>query len=184
MYEEIYEQHPIQYWGKLKPHHNHSGRGQWRQRENKYRLCAYGFQCRHCQSYVYTQPDYSGVQNRNHCPFCLRSRHVDHLQPGDRLSACKAVMQPIGLTVKQSHNKYGEGRYGELMLIHQCNECGKISINRVAADDWRDSLMEIYYASSGLALPTQQMLEASGIRLLHAEDLKLVVNQLHGILQN
>jgi hypothetical protein len=142
------------------------------------------FTCRHCQSYVYTQPIYSGVQNRNHCPYCLWSRHVDLTQPGDRMSACKAVMQPIGLTVKHGRNKYGNARSGELMLIHRCSDCGKISINRVAADDLSESLLEIFHASTGMDSLTQSKLEVSGIRLLRGEDIWLVINQLHGITQH
>jgi hypothetical protein len=184
MFEETYE-HPLtEYWEKLKPHQSHFDRGQWRQRENSSRENVFGFLCRHCQAYVYALPTISGVQNRNHCPFCLWSRHVDHSQAGDRMSPCKAIMQPIGLTVKQSRNKYENGGYGELMLIHRCSECAKLSINRIAADDWPDRLMETFYASAMLDAPMQQQLAASGIRLLLEEDVKLVVSQIHGIMQN
>jgi hypothetical protein len=142
------------------------------------------FLCRHCQAYVYTQPMISGVQNRNHCPFCLWSRHVDHFHPGDRMSACKAVMQPIGLTVKPSRNKYGDEKTGELMLIHRCSDCNRLSINRIAADDLSERLMEIFYTSGKLDSSTLQLLELSGIRLLHEEDVKLVISQLYGIMEN
>lgn len=142
------------------------------------------FTCLQCQAAVYTQPMISGVKNRNHCPFCLWSRHVDHTQPGDRMSACKAIMQPIGLTVKRRRNKYGGGTYGELMLIHRCCECGKLSINRIAADDQAVRLMEIFYASLGLDTSTLNQLEVSGIHLLQGEDVKLVARQLQGIVNN
>jgi hypothetical protein len=175
MYEEIYEQSSIQYWEKLKYNQRH-----WRQPEKKYRDGVYGFQCRHCQAYVYTQPAFSGVLNRNHCPYCLWSRHVDHCQTGDRMSACKAIMRPIGLTVKRSRNKYRAGIVGELMLVHRCNECGKLSINRVAADDQADRLMELYQGSLSLDACIQEQLEADNIQLLQGEDVKLVVNQLWG----
>ncbi len=184
MFEETYE-HPLtEYWRKLKPQQSHFDRGQWRQRENNTRESMHGFQCRHCQAYVYALPTFSGVQNRNHCPFCLRSRHVDHTQPGDRMSPCKAIMQPIGLTVKQGRNKYANGGYGELMLIHRCSECGKLSINRIAADDWPDRLMETFCASSELEMYVLKQIEASGIRLLQEQDLNLVISQIHGIMQN
>ena len=139
------------------------------------------FTCRHCQLKVYTQPIISGVQNRNHCPYCLWSRHVDHTQPGDRMSACKAIMQPIGLTIKHGRNKYGNRWNSELMLIHCCSECGKLSINRIAADDLAERLMGIFHASLQLDLLTRQYLKASGIRLLQGVDHKLVINQLYGI---
>jgi len=100
------------------------------------------------------------------------------------MSACKAIMQPIGLTVKRSHNKYGLETYGELMLIHRCSECGKLSINRIAADDQIERLMEIFWASLGLDSPIQRQLDGSGIHLLREEDVKLIICQLHGITQN
>jgi hypothetical protein len=96
------------------------------------------------------------------------------------MSACKAVMQPIGVTIKHSRNKYGNHWDGELMLIHRCCDCGKLSINRIAADDLIESLMDIFQSSFELDLHTQQNLKASGIRLLQEADHKLVVNQLCG----
>ena len=142
------------------------------------------FICRQCQAVVYTHPMISGVNNRNHCPYCLCSRHVDHSQPGDRMSACKAIMQPIGLTVKRGRNKYDVEINGELMLIHRCCECGKLSINRIAADDLIERLMEIFWASLGLDSAAQRQLEVSGIRLLRSADTKLIMSQLHGNPQN
>jgi len=142
------------------------------------------FKCHYCQAHVCTHPILSGVNNRNHCPYCLRSRHIDLLQAGDRMSACKAIMEPIGLTVKQRQKKYGNGRTGELMLIHRCSECGKLSINRVAADDLTERLMDIFYTSFELDVITQQQLKASGIQLLLGADHKLVTTQLHGMIQH
>ena len=141
------------------------------------------FKCLSCGAGVYTQPWLSGVQNRNHCPFCLSSRHLDHAQPGDRLSACKALMQPIGLTMKRCRNKYGKLLTGELMLIHQCGDCGKLSINRIAADDMLDRLMEIFNASMSLKESQLTQLEASGIQPLTGEDAWMVELQLLGITQ-
>ena len=33
---------------------------------------------------------------RDHCPFCLFSKHVD-INPGDRRNLCKGLLQPIGI---------------------------------------------------------------------------------------
>ena len=120
------------------------------------------FSCRYCQAHVYTQPLLSGVHNRNHCPYCLWSRHVDLHKPGDRLSACKAIMQPIGLTVKPGRDKFGMDCFGELMLIHRCKDCGKLSINRIAADDITERLLEIFYASIGTDAHTHVSLRSEG----------------------
>ena len=59
------------------------------------------FKCENCGSIVSTEREAAGVNNRNHCPICLWSKHVDKFKAGDRKSACKAKMQPIGLTVKK-----------------------------------------------------------------------------------
>jgi hypothetical protein len=142
------------------------------------------FLCRYCHAPVSSHPMLSGVQNRNHCPYCLRSRHVDHAKVGDRLSACKAIMQPIGLTIKRSQDKYGKTRLGELMVIHQCKACGKLSINRIAADDLADRLIEIFYASISLEISVKEQLFANAIHLLQEDEWHLVAMRLHGISQN
>ena len=142
-----------------------------------------GFRCMWCQAHIYTQSFISGVQNRNHCPFCLHSRHVDLEQAGDRLSACKAVMQPIGLTVKHNRNRYGDETSGEMMLIHRCNGCGKLSINRIAADDLVEKLMEIFVSSTSLDPLTLDQLDLYGIRTLTQEDAELVTRQLLGVFE-
>jgi len=101
------------------------------------------FTCRHCGRYVSADNRLAGVNHRNHCPYCLCSRHVDLWQPGDRLSACKAVMRPVGLTVKRSFKKYASPGSGEIMLVHRCADCSKISINRIAADDDEELIAQL-----------------------------------------
>ena len=156
--------------------HQHQTRWKKRPLEN-------AFRCLHCEASVHTQPVISGVQNRNHCPYCLCSRHVDLVEAGDRMSACKAIMQPLGLTVKPGRNKYGQTTCGELMLIHRCNACGKLSINRLAADDLVERLLEIYFISLGLDTSTRRELLLRGIYILEHEDSYLVTSQLQGVRQ-
>lgn len=100
------------------------------------------------------------------------------------MSACKAIMEPIGLSVKQRQKKYASRGTGELMLIHRCRDCCKVSINRIAADDLTDRLLDIFYKSFELDVFTQQHLKNSGIRLLQGEDHNLVATQLHGMTQH
>ncbi len=77
-----------------------------------------------------------GTKNRNHCPFCLWSLHVDKEIPGDRYDTCQGMMEPVGLTFKdEGIDKYGKKRQGEIMLVHQCQKCGKENKNRIAGDD-------------------------------------------------
>ena len=44
---------------------------------------AASFRCIHCGAHVVTSPLYAGVLNRNHCPYCLWSRHLDLFAAGD-----------------------------------------------------------------------------------------------------
>lgn len=82
------------------------------------------FTCGHCQRYVGPLP--SGGRNRNHCPYCLYSRHVDAERSGDRASACKGMMEPIGVFERPN---------GEEVIVHRCVKCGFERFNRVGADD-------------------------------------------------
>jgi hypothetical protein len=136
-----------------------------------------GFLCCHCHAYVSSAEFLSRVHNRNHCPYCLWSRHLDLYDPGDRLSACKSTMMPIGLTVKLIAKKYGEG-FGELMLVHSCSDCGHHSINRIAADDDSDLLLELFEASIRLKSNERRLLKLEGIEVLNGSQKKLVQAQL------
>lgn len=138
------------------------------------------FTCTHCHCPVSSDRFQSGVRNRNHCPYCLWSRHLDLNKPADRLCACKAGMQPIGLTIKPSRNKYGAGQGGELMLIHICTGCRKISINRIAADDNPSLLLEIFHRSGKVNDTQKNRLNLSGIRLLGFADKEIVYTRLFG----
>ena len=145
----------------------------------KYPAASFGdFRCAHCHNLVPSTPIVSGVNNRNHCPYCLWSFHLDLFIAGDRLSACKGQMRPIGLTMKKSRNKYRLGAGGELMLIHQCVECRTLSINRIAADDHPVSVMDVFHQSRLLSCQLHAEMESQGILLLEEEE--IVTLQLYG----
>ena len=93
--------------------------------------CYDTFTCRVCGRLVVSAG--AGSDHRNHCPNCLTSLHVDQ-EPGDRSADCGGIMDPIGVWVR--------GR-GEWAIIHRCRRCGKLSSNRVAADDNPMKLMSI-----------------------------------------
>lgn len=139
-----------------------------------------GFKCLHCHQDISVAVSLSGVNNRNHCPYCLWSRHLDLHTAGDRLAACKEKMQPIGLTLKHARNKYAQTAQGELMLIHRCIECQQVSINRIAADDDARTIMEVLYASFDLDASTRERLEQQGIQVLAARHAQMVQMQLLG----
>lgn len=93
--------------------------------------CMESFICSVCGAAV--APENAGSSHRNHCPNCLSSIHADN-RPGDRASLCRGIMDPIGVWVKKN---------GEWAIIHRCRTCGKLSSNRIAADDNQALLMSI-----------------------------------------
>ena len=56
------------------------------------------FRCVKCKQQVDTLS--FGTTQRNHCPQCLWSRHVDNF-PGDRKAACGGPMEPPAVFVAQ-----------------------------------------------------------------------------------
>jgi hypothetical protein len=142
------------------------------------------FRCAHCHGIVSSTHILSGVNNRNHCPYCLWSCHLDLFAAGDRLSACKAPMKPIGLTLKKGRNKYQRMAdhmpRGELMLIHECIECKVLSINRIAADDDSGTVMTVFQDSLMLDYQIHHRCLENGILILMAEDSEVVHTQLYG----
>jgi len=131
------------------------------------------FTCDHCHEFVAVTKEMA-VQNRNHCPFCLWSKHVDDKKPGDRKAFCQGLMEPIGLTFKKTKNKYKKDAVGELMLIHRCVKCGKIEINRIAADDTTETIMDMFAASQNQEEPL------GTIKKLTKEDAPTLLSQLFG----
>jgi len=81
------------------------------------------FRCASCSRQVSAEAP--GTRNRNHCPYCLWSLHVDG-ESGDRTSDCRGAMEPVAVWVK---------RNGEWALVHRCQRCGALCSNRVAGDD-------------------------------------------------
>jgi DNA-directed RNA polymerase subunit RPC12/RpoP len=86
-----------------------------------------GFTCEHCGREVLPL---SNGSYRNHCPFCLFSKHVD-IMPGDRMNECGGLMKPIGLKYKP-----GKG----FQIIHKCLRCmdervSKTAENTIQPDD-------------------------------------------------
>lgn len=143
-------------------------------------LATFGdFRCAHCHALVSSAHLLSGVNNRNHCPYCLWSCHLDLFAAGDRLSACKAPMRPVGLTMKKGRNKYRESR-GELMLIHECTDCKTLSINRIAADDDSETVMAVFQESIRLSQQVHTLCQQNGIAILRTEHIEIVRSQLYG----
>ena len=66
------------------------------------------------------------------------------------------------------------------MLIHACMECGSLSINRIAADDDSESILDVFNTSLQNSYQIRTRSEADGIIMLGAEDDELVRSQLFG----
>ena len=74
-----------------------------------------------------------GYSCRNHCPYCLHSKHVD-INPGDREENCHGDLEPIGLEIS---NKKG------YVIIFKCKKCGAIRKNKAAEDDDMSLIIEL-----------------------------------------
>ena len=138
------------------------------------------FKCTNCGVMVSLNREVSGVNNRNHCPYCLWSRHLDLRKAGDRRSTCRGRMEPLGLTVKHTLKRYQTEKQGELMLIHRCAACGKLSINRIAGDDNTIMLNDLFVRSQDMPPALLEGLSAQGILPLGVRDITLVHSQLFG----
>lgn len=65
-----------------------------------------------------------GATVRDHCPRCLRGRHVD-VVPGDRAADCQGLLVPEKL----------ELRGGAVLIHHRCARCGHLFLVRAHPDD-------------------------------------------------
>jgi len=146
----------------------------YREKQRKREHASGGFTCQHCKRFVVIN-DIMGTANRNHCNLCLWSRHVDESK-GDRRATCQSGMEPIGLTYKHD----GYGRQGEIMVIHHCVSCHKLSINRIARDDDEQQLLAVFEQSSTLESDTKGCLARNDIYLLCEADKNDLRRQLFG----
>jgi len=76
------------------------------------------FVCEHCGKEV--KP--LGYSSRNHCPFCLWSKHLD-INPGDRANECGGLMEPIRVELSPKKG---------YVIVHKCTKCGEEHRNRAA----------------------------------------------------
>lgn len=81
------------------------------------------FICENCHQKISKHPKWSA---RNHCPFCLYSKHLDDIFPWDRKSKCEWLMIPTDIDYKK--NKW-------YMIKHKCLKCSKEILNKIAPDD-------------------------------------------------
>jgi hypothetical protein len=87
-------------------------------------------------------------------------------------------MKAIGLTLKLGRNKYRRESGGELMLVHQCVDCGTLSINRIAADDDASTILAVFRFS--IENQIHSLCEVNGIMALRSTDSAILHKQLYG----
>ena len=87
------------------------------------------FKCENCGKKV----PKLGYSCRNHCPYCLFSKHVD-INPGDRQEKCHGLLEPIQI---ETNTKKG------YIIIFKCQKCGAIKKNKMAEDDDMNKIIEL-----------------------------------------
>ena len=86
------------------------------------------FICENCNKNV----NPLGYTSRDHCPYCLYSKHVD-INPGDRQNPCKGLLKPID--IEKFKNTY--------KIIYKCEKCNKLHKNIIAIDDDINEIIKI-----------------------------------------
>lgn len=86
------------------------------------------FICEHCGKNV----PKSNYTARDHCPYCLYSKHVD-INPGDRMNPCKGLLVPIGIEKFKDLYK----------IIYQCEKCHKLHKNITLQDDNMEEIIHL-----------------------------------------
>ena len=94
----------------------------------KFNMLDEQFVCENCGKSV-EKLKYSA---RDHCPYCLYSKHVDIL-PGDRKNKCHGLLKPID--IEKHKNTY--------KIIYKCSKCRQIHKNIIANDDNFDEILKI-----------------------------------------
>ena len=117
------------------------------------------FICKSCGRAV--APLSSGGSQRNHCPYCLSSLHVDIIT-GDRRSGCRGIMTPISIWIQKNR---------EWSVIHRCENCGVIRTNRIAADD-NEMLLFTLAASFMTQLPFPASKAIENLQVYGRENVK------------
>lgn len=86
------------------------------------------FVCENCGKNV----NKLGYTARDHCPFCLYSKHVD-INPGDRQNNCRGLLKPVDIEKFKDTYK----------IIYKCEKCGMEHKNIMANDDNMNLIIEL-----------------------------------------
>ena len=94
----------------------------------KFNMIDESFICEKCSKQV----DKLLYTARDHCPYCLYSKHVD-IMPGDRQNSCRGLLKPIGIEKFKDTFK----------IIYKCEKCNEIHKNIKAIDDDMDIIINL-----------------------------------------
>ena len=94
----------------------------------KFKMIDEKFICENCKKDV----DQLYYTARDHCPYCLYSKHVD-INPGDRLNECRGLLKPIGIEKFKDSFK----------IIYKCDKCNQLHKNIMADDDDMNLIIEL-----------------------------------------
>lgn len=86
------------------------------------------FICENCKKAVSPL----GYTARDHCPYCLYSKHVD-INPGDRANLCRGLLKPIGIEKFKDTFK----------ILYKCTKCHQEHKNIIAKDDDMNEIIKI-----------------------------------------
>ena len=87
-----------------------------------------GFICENCGKEVF----HLGYTSRDHCPYCLYSKHVD-INPGDRKNICCGLLKPIEIEKFKDTYK----------IVYKCIKCNTLHKNIIAKDDDMNEIIKI-----------------------------------------
>lgn len=74
----------------------------------------------------------SSYTARDHCPYCLYSKHVD-INPGDRANTCQGLLEPIAIEKFKDSYK----------ILYRCLKCGKTHKNIIEKEDNMDMIISL-----------------------------------------
>ena len=95
--------------------------------DKKFKVLDEGFICETCKKEVSSLK----YTSRDHCPYCLYSKHVD-INPGDRKGDCCGLMEPVGIEKFKDTYK----------ILYKCLKCGMSHKNVMAIDDDMDLIIK------------------------------------------
>ena len=91
-------------------------------------------------------------------------------------------MRPVSLAFKNYEvNPFTSRGSGELMIVHQCLSCGKISPNRIAGDDNEYQILSILEDSFNLDTSLINKIKYLGISIITPENKEDALISLFGI---